>query len=199
MNNRTEKNEMTDEQIEKWEKKAKSGMLYHDSTIRKLIDNMRTAVGEQITSLNKEYKYNNAYSIGISTTGIYGELKLDEDKLKAALTDDPDSVSNVFTTLKSTKKDTENAAYSAKDGIAQRLGDIMTSSIKNINSVAGTSADNSDDSTLSTLLRNLQSRMSSFRSMMDAFETKLYKKYDSMESSLAMLGAQLNYVTGSFG
>lgn len=192
-----QKNEMTEEQIEKWEKKAKAGMLYHDSTIRKLIDNMRTAVSEKVTSVGG--KYDNSYSIGISTTGIYGQLTLDEDKLRAALTADPDSVSNVFTTLQSTTEERKNAAYVKSDGIAQRLGDIMNSSVKMITDVAGTSTDNSDDSTLSTLLRNLQSRMSSFRSMMDAFETKLYKKYDAMESSLAMLGSQLNYVTSSFG
>ena len=192
-----QKNEMTDEQIEKWEKKAKSGMLYHDSTIRNIIDNMRDAIGSPIDSF-KDYKYKNAYSIGISTTGIYGQLTLDEDKLRSALSDDPDAVYNVFATLDSAKKDASEV-YRTNDGIAQRLGDIMTNSVKRITNVAGTSADNSDDSTLSTLLRNLQSRMSSFRSMMDAFETKLYKKYDSMESSLAMLGAQLNYVTSSFG
>ena len=191
-----QKAEMTEEQIEKWEKKAKSGMLYHDSTIRKIIDNMRNSISESVSTVNS--RYNNAYSIGISTTGIYGQLTLDEDKLRDALTADPDSVYNVFATLQSTKADTETAAYSTKDGIAQRLGSIMTTAIKSINNVAGTSTDNSDDSTLSTLLRNLQSRMSSFRSMMDAFETKLYKKYDAMESSLAMLGSQLNYVTSAF-
>ena len=191
-----QKNDMTEEQVEKWEKKAKSGMLYHDSTIRKLIDNMRMAVSTGVEGINS--KYDNAYSIGIKTTGIYGQITLDEDKLRAALTEDPNAVSNVFTTLQSTTEERKNAAYVAKDGIAQRLGDIMTSSVKMITDVAGTSTDNSDDSTLSTLLRNLQSRMSSFRSMMDAFETKLYKKYDSMESSLAMLGSQLNYVTSSF-
>ena len=191
-----QKNEMTDEQIEKWEKKAKSGMLYHDSTIRNIIDNMRDAIGSPIDSF-KDYKYKNAYSIGISTTGIYGQLTLDEDKLRSALSDDPDAVYNVFATLDSAKKDASEV-YRTNDGIAQRLGDIMTNSVKRITNVAGTSADNSDDSTLSTLLRNLQSRMSSFRSMMDAFETKLYKKYDSMESSLAILGSQLNYVTSAF-
>jgi len=191
-----QKAEMTEEQVEKWEKKAKAGMLYHDSTIRKVIDNMRNVISEKVSTVNS--RYDNAYSIGISTTGIYGQLTLDEDKLRKALSEDPDAAYNVFATLKSTKEDTETTAYSTKDGIAQRLGSIMTTSIKSINNVAGTSADNSDDSTLSTLLRNLQSRMSSFRSMMDAFETKLYKKYDAMESSLAMLGSQLNYVTSAF-
>ena len=189
-----QKNEMTEEQIEKWEAKAKSGLLYHDSTIRRIIDQMRSAISDSISSLDSDYKYDNAYSIGISTKGLYGQLTLDEDKLRAALNDDPDSVYKVFSTLDSTKEDASDAA----NGIAQRLGGIMTKAVKSISNVAGTSSDISDDSRLSTLLRNLQTRMSNFQTMMNAFETQLYKKYDAMESALAMLGSQLNYVTSAF-
>jgi flagellar hook-associated protein 2 len=38
--------------------------------------------------------------------------------------------------------------------------------------------------------------MSNFKKMMDAFEERLYKKYDTMEATLAKLGSQLNYITG---
>lgn len=191
-----QKNEMTEEQIKKWEEKAKSGMLYHDSTLRKIIDNMRSAISEPITSLSNSQ--NSAYSIGISTTGLYGQLKLDEDKLRAALVDDPDSVYNVFGKL---DKTAENASSEA-NGIAQRLtggiGSVLYNASKSIEKVAGTSSDISDDSSLSTLMRNLQTRMSNFRSMMNAFETQLYKKYDAMESALASLGTQMNYVSNMF-
>ncbi len=189
-----QKNEMTEEQIKKWEEKAKSGLLYHDSNIRRIIDQMRSAISDSISGLDDDYKYDNAYSIGISTKGLYGQLTLDEDKLRAALNDDPDSVFKVFSTLDSTKKDASDAA----NGIAQRLGGIMTNAVKSISNVAGTSSDISDDSKLSVLLRNLQTRMSNFQTMMTAFENQLYKKYDAMESALAMLGTQLNYVTSAF-
>jgi len=192
-----QKAEMTEEQIEKWEKKSKSGMLYHDSTLRKIIDNMRNAVSNSVGGLGNGYKYTTAYSIGISTKGLYGQIQLDEDKLRAALNDDPDSVYKVFATLKedttdSTRIDSDNS------GIAQRLSQVVTDSVKSITNISGKSKDNSDDSQLSTLLRNLQTKMSNFQSMMNAFEESLYKKYDAMESTLAMLGSQLNYVTGMF-
>ena len=47
-------------------------------------------------------------------------------------------------------------------------------------------------------MRDLQTKMSNFKSMMNAFEDKLYKKYDAMETMLAGLGVQLNYVTSAF-
>ena len=75
----------------------------------------------------------------------------------------------------------------------------MATSENSITRIAGTSTDNSDDSTLSTLLRNLQTRMSNFKKMMNAFEDRLYKKYDAMEAALAGLGGQLNYITSAFG
>ena len=189
-----QKNEMTEEQIKKWEEKAKSGLLYHDSTVRRIIEQMRNAISDSVSSLDDDYKYDSAYSIGISTTGLYGQLKLDKDKLRDALNDDPDSVYKVFATLDSKKEDASDAA----NGIAQRLGGIMTNAVKSISNVAGTSSDTSDDSKLSVLLRNLQTKMSNFQTMMNAFETQLYKKYDAMESALAMLGTQLNYVTSAF-
>ena len=195
-----QKNEMTEEQIKKWEEKAKSGMLYHDSTLRGIIDDMRNAISDSVTSLTNS-TYKTAYSLGISTTGLDGTLRLDEDKLRAALVDDPDAVYNVFA-----KKDTTDAAKSSAsdkgNGIAYRLtggtGSVLNKATKSISSIAGTSSDISDDSSLSTLMRTLQTRMSNFKKTMDAFETNLYKKYDAMEAALASLGSQLSYVSSMF-
>ncbi len=183
-----QKSAMKDEQIEKWEKKAKEGLLYHDSTLRKIIDDLRDAVGDKVEGNGG---YNTAYSIGISTTGLKGQLTLDEEKLRSVLADDPDAVYNVMSKL----DDDDDYNY---NGVAQRIGDVLTQGLKDIKSVAGTSSDISEESDLNDLLRELQTKMSNFRTMMAAFEEKLFKKYDAMESSLALLGAQLNYVTGAF-
>lgn len=187
----SQKDAMKDEQIEKWEEKAKAGLLYHDNTLGKLISEMREAVSTPVEGISG--KYNNVFALGISTTGVRGQLTLDEDKLKAALSEDPDAVYNVFAKL-----DTNDVNNTSKSGVAQRLGDVFTSNMKNIKSVSGTDLNTADDSQLSKLLRELQTKMSNFKSMMKSFEDKLYKKYDSMETMLARLGTQLNYVTSSF-
>lgn len=187
----SQREQMKDEQIEKWEEKAKAGMLYHDQTLGKLIDQMREAVTTPIEGISG--KYNSIFAIGISTTGTKGQLTLDEDKLKAALSDDPDSVYNVFAKL-----DTNDMDNSSKSGIAQRLGDVFVNNMKSIKSRSGTDLTTNDDSELSKLMRDLQTKMSNFKSMMAAFEDKLYKKYDAMEVMLARLGTQLNYVSSAF-
>ena len=194
---------MTKEQVEKWEEKAKAGMLYHDQTVGKIIDELRSAVSTSIEGVSG--KYNSIFAIGISTTGLKGQLTVDEDKLKSALNEDSESVYNVFAKLEYNTDATsaagklqQTADNYSKSGIAQRIGDIMISSMKNVSSVSGSSTSITEDSDLNNLLRELQTKMSNFKSMMNAFEEKLYKKYDAMETMLAGLGTQLNYVTSAF-
>lgn len=186
----SQKDAMKEEQITKWEEKAKKGLLYHDQTISRIILDMRSAISNPVNGIDG--KYNSAYSLGIGTTGIKGQLTFDESKLRAALAEDPDSVYKVFAKIDS--KDEANG-----NGVAQRLGDVFTSATKKIKSKAGSSSDITEDSELNKLLRQLQTKMSNFKKMMNSFEDALYKKYDKMESMLARLGTQMNYVMGSSG
>ena len=187
---------MKEEQITKWEEKAQKGMLYHDQTLGKIINEMRSAINTPIENLDG--KYTSAYSLGISTTGLKGQLTLNEDKLRAALADDPDAVYNVFAKLDNSQKDAKGNVIDNYNGngISQRLGDVFTTATKNIRSRAGSTTDVTEDSDLNTLLRQLQTKMSNFKKMMNSFEESLYKKYDAMESTLAKLGTQLNFVMG---
>ena len=190
----SQKDQMKDEQIEKWENKAKQGLLYHDSTLSKIISQMRESVSDSVEVDGKKYSI---FGLGISTIGYKGQLKLDEEKLRNAINEDGESVYNVFAKLTTTKdKAGKEVTDYEKSGIAQRLGDVFNSATKLIKSRAGSSADVIEDSDLNNLLRELQTKMSNFKKMMDAFEDKLYKKYDAMEVALSKLGYQLNFITG---
>ena len=182
-----QKEQMSEEQVEKWEKKAKSGMLYHDATIGKILDKMRTALATPVEGLSG--KYNSAFSLGIDTRKTNGHIELDEDKLKKALAAEPECVYAVFGTLP------EDDDYAGM-GVAQRLGDVMVSSMREVKTYAGESSETADGSTLGNLMQELQTKMSNFKTMMAAFESKLYKKYDALEVALSQLGTQLNYITG---
>lgn len=261
----SQKEGMKEEQIEKWEEKAKAGLLYHDQNLYKVISDIRNSITEKVQGIDSDY--DTIFSIGISTTGTKGQLKLDETKLNAALAADPDAVYNIFakldggetqylvevngtgteiwsadptygravlddegnqqtkvengvtlylvevkrkqiwttnTSLGTVVTDSDGNPMTKTDdryaynGIANRLGNVLTNGMKNLRTVAGSSSSIDEDSDLNNLLRELQTKMSNFKRLMDAFESKLYKKYDAMESSLALLGAQLNYVTGAF-
>lgn len=188
-----QKDDMKDEQIEKWEKKAKSGLLYHDATIGKILDGMREALGTPVDGLAG--KYSSAYAIGIDTSKTNGHIKLDEDKLRQALAEEPSCVYEIFGSLPEADAD-GNYDYDSM-GIAQRLGDVMTSSMREVKQYAGETSEMADGSDLGNLMMELQTKMSNFKTMMTAFENNLYKKYDAMEVTLSKLGAQMNFIVGT--
>lgn len=201
----SQKDAMKEEQITKWEEKAKKGLLYHDRTLGSIINKLRSAISSKVEGIDsvtiddKDKTYNSIFSLGVSTTGIKGQLTLDESKLRKALSEDPDAVYNIFAKLDSDYTDPtsgKKVERTSHNGVAQRLGDIFSNSLKTIRSRSGSSADIAEDSELNNLLRNLQTKMSNFKKMMDAFENKLYKKYDTMETMLAKLGSQMNYLMG---
>ena len=197
--------EMSEEQIKKWNEKAKSGLLYHNNEVRSLVSDMREALYTPVDAVDS--KYNSLSAIGITTTTTKGHVTLDEDKLRKALTEDPDCVYQLFASdqdssyIAGSTNTNKLTAYEKKDdykntGIANRLYNAMTENMSIFEDYAGTSKATDDQSYLGKLITNMQTRMTSFQTLMKSYENKLYDKYDAMEVALSKLGAQLSYITG---
>lgn len=207
--------EMTESQIDKWNEKAKSGLLYHDNNIYSIISDMRESLYTKVDAVDtvltdskgNKYSYNSMSSIGITSSTNQGHITLDEEKLKKALTEDPDCVYQLFASDQdstyvagSTNKNQSDTYTSKSDylntGIANRLYNAMTTNISNLESYAGTSKETDDESYLGKLITNMNTKMTSFQTLMKSYESKLYEKYDAMEVALSKLGTQLSYITG---
>lgn len=197
--------EMSEEQIKKWNEKAKSGLLYHNNEVRTLVSDMREALYTPVESV--ESKYNSLSAIGITTTKTNGHVTLDEDKLRTALTEDPDCVYQLFASDQDSSYEagsgttTKLTAYQQKDdykntGVANRLYNAMTNNMSIFESYAGTSKSTDDQSYLGKLITSMQTKMTNFQTLMKSYEDKLYDKYDAMEVALSKLGTQLSYITG---
>lgn len=191
---KSQENAMTQDQITKWNEKAKSGLLYHDQTLGKIISAMREAIYTPVDSVDSSY--NTMMSIGIESSTDRGHLRLDEDKLKKALAADPDCVYQLF----SASGDAVNAKGESytdynKEGVINRITDKVNENLKTMKSYAGTSSSASDGSTLGDLILEMQTKMSNFKTMMDAFEKSLYKKYDAMEQAIQRLSMQMGYIS----
>lgn len=210
-----QESEMTESQIDKWNEKAKSGLLYHDNNIYSIISDMRESLYTKVDAVDtvltdakgNKYSYNSMSSIGITSSTNQGHITLNEEKLKKALTEDPDCVYQLFASDQdstyvagSTNKNQADTYTSKSDylntGIANRLYNAMTTNISNLESYAGTSKETDDESYLGKLITNMNTKMTSFQTLMKSYESKLYKKYDAMEVALSKLGAQLSYITG---
>ena len=212
---KNQEGEMTESQIDKWNEKAKSGLLYHDNNIYSIISDMRESLYTKVDAVDtvltdakgNKYSYNSMSSIGITSSTNQGHITLDEEKLKKALTEDPDCVYQLFASDQdstyvsgSTNKNQADTYTSKSDylntGIANRLYNAMTTNISNLESYAGTSKETDDESYLGKLITNMNTKMTSFQTLMKSYERKLYEKYDAMEVALSKLGAQLSYITG---
>lgn len=94
-----ERDELSETQQEKWDKLAKQGILYRDSSLQSAISSMRSAV-TSILSTNSDIK--SLFQIGISTTSYSstgndnGKLVIDEEKLKEAINNNMDEVAALF-------------------------------------------------------------------------------------------------------
>lgn len=103
-----QKKEMKEDDIKLWEGKSKSGLLRSNENINRIISNTRSGLYENVystynadsdsTNDTKISGYSHLTNIGI-TTGEYkdkGKLKIDESKLKDAISKDVDSVVNLL-------------------------------------------------------------------------------------------------------
>ena len=191
---KSQENAMTQDQITKWNEKAKSGLLYHDQTLGKIISAMREAIYTPVDSVDSSY--NTMMSIGIESSTDRGHLRLDEDKLKKALAADPDCVYQIFASSgDAVNEKGESYTDYNKEGVINRITDKVNENLKTMKSYAGTSSSASDGSTLGDLILEMQTKMSNFKTMMDAFEKSLYKKYDAMEQAIQKLSMQMGYIS----
>ncbi|NEU62427.1 flagellar filament capping protein FliD [Paenibacillus sp. ALJ109b] len=184
-----EKSAMTDDEIELWTSKAKSGMLKNDSILTSAISDMRAAMVQGVT-LSDGSKISFA-DLGMST-GTYetkGKLLLDNDKLKASLEKNPDIVNTFFG--QNYSNSTVNNSYTENDGIFARMRKISNTAVIKLAETAGTSKYSSDltasflsNSTMGTQLLGMDRRISELTSKISMKETNYYKKFTAMETAI---------------
>ncbi len=184
-----QKEVMSDKQIEIWEDKIKDSLLRRDDKLGGVINTLRTSLQGSISVNGKNYSL---ASFGI-VTGSYTEKGLlhiqgDSDdatysdktnKLKEALSSDPDAVANALAGLTSN-------LYSA-------MQDKMKSS-----SVSSALTFYND--------KEMKSQVTDYTKQIKVWETRLqdmedryYKQYSAMETALAKLQSSSNSLSGLFG
>lgn len=178
---------MSKEQVEKWNAKAKEGLLHRDDYVRSLISDLRDAVINRVQSAPG--RYSTMSSIGITAKDQTGHLQLDETKLKNAIAAEPDAVNRLIS------HDDENNDY-GNSGVATRIYNKLTARLKSLEAHSGVSANKSDMSELGKLIQNYEKQMSDFKKLMSSFESKLYKKYNAMEVAISRLSTQFNFFHG---
>ncbi|MUG23699.1 flagellar filament capping protein FliD [Paenibacillus macerans] len=186
-----QKKEMKEDDIKRWEEKAKSGLLRNDEILTGAVWNMREAVvtsGVEGTTINLS-------SIGITTGQYYenGKLILDEQgeaKLRKAVEENPDQVLELF------------IGSDGTGGLFNKLYDDLAGPLEAISERAGTDKYSTSltyaydtESVMGKELKDVNQRISDLQKKLTDMETRYYSQFTAMEKAINKLNAQTQSIT----
>lgn len=173
-----QKADMEKDDIEKWEEKSKSGLLRNDSIIRSGLSDLRNKMYEKGGSDNS--LMDTLHELGITTTKSYldgGKLEIDEDKLRAAISSDPEAVASTFSrTLKT--------GETGEEGIVQKLRSSLSNTMLNIEKKAGKATSTEHNYSIGKNLLSVDDRIDAWKSKLERIEERYWKQFTAMETAI---------------
>lgn len=198
-----QKAEMSESEIEAWEKKASTGLLRNDTDLKRIQSAMKSAMSTMMSSTGLTLE-----SIGIEPIDNYttknGMYKIDEDKLTKALQNNAEEVKDLFTSgsYETTNKKGETVTHPG--GVLTQLQSILKNEFKTSRSslskrvgFEGTSTESTN-----TLTKNISKQNTLIKELKAKYTTKetaLYKKYSNLEVMLEKLNAQTSSLYSMLG
>ena len=191
-----QKEELSDKTIEKWEEKAKAGLLFADNDLRMMANSMRTVINAADRSKLSE--------MGITVSDSYsdnGKLVFDEAKFKAALEKDPEAVREVLNRPATDSGDTSQA------GLLTRISSIMDRYGKTTGATKGVLVERAGSvhAPTSILKNSLQKQLDSIDTYIDKLNDKLKTEQDryisqftSLETLINQMNSQSSYLSSMF-
>ena len=191
-----QKEELSDKTIEKWEEKAKAGLLFADNDLRMMANSMRTVINAA-----DRFKLS---EMGITVSDSYsdnGKLVFDEAKFKAALEKDPEAVREVLNRPATDSGDTSQA------GLLTRIGSIMDRYGKTTGATKGVLVERAGSvhAPTSILKNSLQKQLDSIDTYIDKLNDKLKTEQDryisqftSLETLINQMNSQSSYLSSMF-
>ncbi len=189
-----EKEAMSEDEIEEWENKIKSGLLRRDETLSSLTGTMRSAMLETYDVGGKTYSLS---SFGINTLSYFlaadneknayhidgdpddADTAGEPDKLKAAIASDPEAVMGFF----------------------QKLSDNMYEKMSKMSSSNQYRSFGNyyEDKKLTKEYDEWSKKISDYEDYVAKVEEKYYKQFTAMEKAMGTIQSQQNYITQMMG
>lgn len=174
-----QKEDMSEAEIERWEKKAKEGLLRNDQEMRKFIDDMTNSVfGDNMQALNE---------MGLTSHEDYnkkGQISLNEDKFRKSLETNADKVYDMFakgssSVMEKMKSTIKSYVGNSSSIFAKKAGIEKTASVAN--------------NFYSEQLKRQAETLKTLQRKMGDKENALYKKFSALEASMNKLNSQMSY------
>ena len=188
-----EKEAMTEDEVKEWEKKIKDSLLRKDATLGSASSSMKTLMAQSFEINGKKYSL---ASFGIKTQGYFdaadnekGVYHIDgdkdddvssgnDDKLRAAIANDPETVISFFSQL----------ATSVYNDLSKKMASSSVSSAYTLY----------NDKQMTKEYTSYTSKISDKEDEITKWEDYYYKKFSSMESALAKLNQTQSSLAGYF-
>lgn len=224
----TQKEAMSDKEVELWEERAKAGLLSKDATLLRIGSSSRTGFYQSVDGVAGNFYH--LTQLGITTeaysgSSAGGRLQIDEQKLKTALQQDIDGVMEVlFKAADSSLGGNEDnlTAEQIKDkraqsGLVNRLFDNLTSGMKEIVYQAGPGDDaglmrkvnpymllsfatkQSSISYIDKGILDYNDRIANLERVLSSKEESYWRKYTAMEKALSSMESQMTSLTQQLG
>ena len=191
-----QRKEMSESEIELWEKKVKEGQLSRDSDLTRIRNAMKSTMSSLVGGTSSSLK-----SIGITPVADYngtknGTFTIDEDKLTSALENNMEDVMKLFVSTGTDKDESDK-------GLLQKLKSVFDtetqtnkgSLIKKAGIVGSSTASNN---TLSKQITKYEEKISRMQTIFSSKQQALYTKYSRLETLMNNLNSQSNYLTSMF-
>lgn len=202
-----QKEQMSESDIERWEEKAKEGMLFNDSDLRNFTTSIRSIFSGSAENMKL------LAEIGITTSSVAtdnGKVVLDEAKLKAALEERPEDVEKLFSSEMETKYDANGKpiADTSTGGIMAKIKNVFDKFAKTEGAVKGIFIERAGSkyAPLSMLNNSLQKQMDDIDDIIDDLKVKLtkeqtryYNQFTQLEKVMAQWNSQAGWLTQQTG
>lgn len=190
-----EKDEMSDDEVEKWEKKIKDALFRRDSNLGSVITSMKTAMLGSFTINGTKY---NLASFGIETLGYFEAEKNErgvyhiagdaddsnsadkDDKLKAMIANDPDTVMSFFSKLVKDMKSTLEDKMKAIEDYRSKYKIY-------------------DDKKMKSDYDDYSSKIKKQEQKLQDLEDRYYKQFSAMEKAMTELNSKQSSLSSLFG
>ena len=196
-----EKSKLSDTQIEKWEEKAKQGLLRRDDTLQTLLSAMRTNLnkGVTVTLADGTTKTMTLASIGI-VTGDYSE----NGKLHILGDEDDEEYASQDNKLRAALESNDNIVSQIIGGTKDNPGvgsQMYTYLQKSMSRIEGTRSSQTfyNDKTMDSELDDYEDEISKWEDKLQDLEDKYYNQFSKMETAMAKLQSQQSYLSSLFG
>ena len=189
-----QKAEMSEKEIELWEKKVKEGQLSRDSDLTRIANQMKKAMSTLVSGVNGSLEKFGIKSVSDYSGNNNGTFSIDESKLNEALTNNIEDVKNIFIS---------NGSNNSEKGVIYRLKEILdnetqksSSSLLQKAGMEGSAT--ASNNTLSRKITTYEKKIKELESNFSRRQQALYSKYATLETMMNKLNTQMSSLSSMF-